>query len=67
MNKGELEIVQCPTNEIICQSMDFDGKGNGRPAGAKRRSNPIFEDEDDMHVSDNLRIDIDAIVFISGH
>ena len=44
----DLVIVQCPNIQIICQSISFDGDGNGRPADAKRRSNPIFEDEDDM-------------------
>lgn len=42
----ELLIVQCSNNEIICQSIPYDGNGNGRPAGA--RKNPIFDNEDDM-------------------
>ena len=44
----ELEITRLQTIQIICQSISYDGDGNGRPADAKRRSNPIFEDEDDM-------------------
>ncbi|MBR5715102.1 MAG: hypothetical protein IKX59_00810 [Bacteroidales bacterium] len=43
----ELEITQLQTIQIICQSISYDGYGNGRPAEAKRR-NPIFDDEEDL-------------------
>lgn len=44
----DLDIVQCPNIQIICQSISFDGNGDGRPAGAQKRNNPIFDDEEDI-------------------
>lgn len=43
----ELTIVECETLEIVCQSISYDGDGNGRPAEARRRNNVIFDYEDE--------------------
>jgi hypothetical protein len=40
----ELKMKQIPDDMIICESIPYDGNGNGRPAGAKGFSD--FEDMD---------------------